>query len=656
MIKKILVANRGEIAIRIMRTARKMGIATVAVYSNADKNALFLHHADEAVCIGGYQPGESYLVQDKIIEAAKTTGVDAIHPGYGFLSENETFARRCQEEGLIFIGPSADAIYAMGDKKRAKEIVSKYQVPIIPGYNGADQQIDTLQQRAIEIGFPVLLKASAGGGGKGMRIVRDEKTLLRDIEAAQREALAAFGDNTLLIEKYFDNARHIEFQIMGDKHGHVLHLFERECSIQRRYQKIIEESPSPALTPELRETMGHAAVNAAKAIRYDNAGTVEFILTPQGQFYFLEVNTRLQVEHPVTEMVTGLDLVQLQIEIAEGKPLPFAQKDVHQHGYAIEVRLYAEDAYNQFLPATGTVLWFQPATGAGARFDSGIHTGSTIDIYYDPMIAKIISHGHTRDEAIRKMLYTLRKTVYLGTTTNKHFLRRVLNESDFIRGEFDTSFIATHPHLLEAPSLSSAQLHLLLMAATLHSWHENEKQRTVLRHLPSGWRNVYYQPQQVTYEFNNSSITVHYYKESNQFHFTIDQHTYIATLEQVNHPYLTFTIDRLRHTVALVRKDLLVFLHHDDTDSIVLREIPRFPDKTTEIIKGGYKAPMPGEVIKIFVKIGDVVKTGDPLLVLMSMKMENVIEAQQDGIVEEIYVSEKGFVEADTLLLKLSAS
>jgi acetyl-CoA carboxylase biotin carboxylase subunit len=655
MIKKILVANRGEIAIRVFTTAKRMGIATVAVFSEADRNSLFVKEADEAICIGGYQPNESYLVQDKIIEAAKRTGADAIHPGYGFLSENESFAKRCREEGIIFVGPSPEAIYAMGDKKRAKEIVSKHNVPTIPGYNGADQSVETLSKEAIKIGFPVLLKASAGGGGKGMRIVREEKNLQKEIEAAKRESLSAFGDDTLLIEKYFDSSRHIEFQIFGDKHGNALHLFERDCSVQRRYQKIIEESPSPALTPELRAAMGAAAVNAAKSINYDNAGTVEFILAPDGEFFFLEVNTRLQVEHPVTEMVTGLDLVQLQIEAAEGKPLPFKQEDLTQTGHALEVRLYAEDAYNNFMPAIGEVLLFDPYEEAHARFDSGIQTGSVIDIYYDPMIAKIITHGTDRADAIRKMLHTLSKTVYLGTITNKHFLQRVLNDADFVSGTFDTSFIGTHGQLMQAEKLAAAQLHPLLIAATLQTWQQNENNRTVLRHVPNGWRNIFYQPQQVGFEYDGETVLVQYTSLGNmKFSFAIGELQYEVVLEKTYEPYVIVTVNNHRQTFAVVRNEQNVFVHSDSTDSVTLKETPRFPDKTAETVKGGYKAPMPGEVVKVMVKAGDTVKAGDPLLVMISMKMENTIEAHEDGTVEEVYVTEKGFVEADALLVKIN--
>lgn len=654
MIKKILVANRGEIAIRIFATAKKMGIATVAVFSEADRYSLFVQEADEAICIGGFQPNESYLIQDKIIDAAKRTNADAIHPGYGFLSENETFATRCKAEGIIFVGPSPEAIYAMGDKKRAKEIVAKNNVPTIPGYNGADQSVAVLSSEAIKIGFPILLKATAGGGGKGMRIVREEKNLQKEIEAAKRESLSAFGNDTLLIEKYFDSSRHIEFQIFGDNHGNALHLFERDCSIQRRYQKVIEESPSPALSVELRQQMGEAAVNAAKSINYDNAGTVEFIFTPEGKFYFLEVNTRLQVEHPVTELITGLDLVQLQIEVAEGKPLPFKQEDLVQNGHALEVRLYAEDAYNNFMPAIGKIHLFEPYTKSNARFDSGVATGSVIDIYYDPMIAKIITHGKNRAEAIRKMVHTLEQTVYLGTITNKHFLKQVLLNDDFIAGKFDTSFIALNPQLVESHLIKETNLHHNLIAISLNQWHGRQQERNVLKQLPNGWRNIFYQAQQVQYEFRSEIIDVSYRAFEHHFEVTIQGQVFISKIINVTSYHIQLDINNHLQNFALASENGTHYIHTATDDTIIVKELPRFPDKTAETIKGGYKAPMPGEVVKVLVKSGDIVKAGDPLLVMISMKMENTIESQEDGTVEEVYVAEKGFVEADALLVKIN--
>lgn len=656
-INKLLIANRGEIAIRIMRTCRKMGISTVAVFSEADKNSLFVKHADEAISLGGFAASESYLLQDKIIEAAKRTGADAIHPGYGFLSENEDFAKRCEQEGIIFVGPNSKAIEAMGDKIRAKEIMMKHDVPVVPGYDGKEQSVATLKKKAVEIGFPVLLKASAGGGGKGMRIVREEKSLEKEIEGAKREALNAFGDDTLLIEKYFDIARHIEFQIMGDKHGNVIHLFERECSIQRRYQKIIEESPSPVMTPALRAQMSAAALKAAKAIKYDNAGTVEFIVDDKLNFYFLEVNTRLQVEHPVTEMVTGLDLVKLQIEVAQGIPLSVKENEVKQTGHAIECRLYAEDPSNNFLPAIGKILSYIPDESACTRYDSGIESGSVIDIHYDPMIAKVITWGETRSEAIRKLKHSLRKTALLGITSNKNFLIDILSHPEFAEGKFNTNFLNRHPELAAKKSLAENQVHQLSVAATLWLWNQRESKRETLNKIPSGWRNNFYKMQEERLQIPSlegmESVLISYRKAGDGFSFKITDKELSAQLINQIGQVLTCEIGGHRKTFIIAQSGETLFIHDDDAGSISIKILLRFPEAEAEKVQGGYAAPMPGEVVKVLVKPGDKVKSGDGLVILSSMKMENTIEAFEDGVVEEVYVEPKKFVEAETLLIKI---
>ncbi len=652
LIQKILIANRGEIALRIMRTCAQMGIATVAIYSDADKDSLFVRQADEAICIGGKQAAESYLDPNKIIEAARQTHADAIHPGYGFLSENAHFARRCADEGFIFIGPNPQAITAMGSKIGAKAIMQERGVPTIPGYNGEDQSIQNLTEQALKIGFPLLLKASAGGGGKGMRIVRNPEDVEKSIDAAKRESLAAFGDDTLLIEKYFDSARHIEFQIFGDQHGNAIHCFERECSIQRRYQKIIEESPSPALTPALRQEMGSAAVAAAKAIGYDNAGTVEFILTPDNNFYFLEVNTRLQVEHPVTELVTGLDLVQLQIEVAQGLPLPFAQEDLIQTGHAIECRLYAEDTSNNFLPTTGTIHLWQTGKTGNLRYDTGVTTNSVIDIYYDPMIAKVIAYAPNRYDCIRKMRRALQELVLLGLTTNKDFLIQILQNQQFITGHFDTHFLGKS-FTYSPQHLSDQHLHQFAIAALLYQWQQRRNALQTLQQLPSGWRNNYYQPQTEVFNWGNTAIELDYRVTNNQFEITIANTRYEAQLlEQIGHQ-LVCLINQHRLTFTIADTPQILHLHNPDRGSITLEKVSPFPEKQIEQVKGAYTSPMPGEVVKVLVKAGDVVKTGDTLIVLTSMKMENAIEAHEDGTVEEVYVSEKTIVAADALLLKM---
>ncbi len=441
---KILVANRGEIAWRIMRTAKAMGYRTVAVYSDADKDAPHVAFADEAVRIGPPLVGESYLSIDRILEAAHKSGADAVHPGYGFLSENEAFAAACEKAGLVFIGPPPAAIAAMGNKAAAKRRMIDAGVPCVPGYQGADQSDANLEKEARKIGLPVMVKAAAGGGGRGMRLVEREADLQEAIRTARTEAESAFGSGELILEKAVIDARHVEIQVFADAHGNVIHLGERDCSVQRRHQKVIEEAPSPAVNADLRGRMGAAAVAVARAIDYRGAGTVEFLLGADGAFYFLEMNTRLQVEHPVTEAITGQDLVAWQLKVASGEKLPLTQAQVKFSGHAIEVRLYAEDAYAGFLPQTGRIDVWRPASGPGIRVDHGMKAGLAISPFYDPMIAKVIAHGGTREEARLRLIHALRKTVVLGPTTNRHFLIRLLEHPEFVAGRATTAFIGKH--------------------------------------------------------------------------------------------------------------------------------------------------------------------------------------------------------------------
>ena len=462
MLNKILIANRGEIAIRIMRACRELGIKTVAVYSEADKNAQHVQFADEAVLLGGAAPKESYLNVDALLRAARDSQADAIHPGYGFLSENASFAAAVESANLTFIGPSADSIRAMGDKAESKILMKKAGVPTVPGFEGLESY-DDFKKAANEIGYPVLVKAAAGGGGKGMRVVNAESELKEAIELARREALNAFGDERLLIEKYLAEAHHIEIQVFGDKHGNLVHLFERECSVQRRHQKIIEESPSPLLTPELRARMGEAAVNAAQAVNYYNAGTVEFIFDPKTQqYYFLEMNTRLQVEHPVTELVTGLDLVHWQIRIAAGEKFPFTQSDLHQHGHAIECRVYAEDPATGFLPSTGKLLQFIQPQGPGIRVDSGFATGDEVTHFYDPLLAKLVVYAGNREDAIKRMKSALNDFIVHGVVTNIDYMHAVLETDDFKQGKVSTRWVETKFGEWNIPQ---PELHALIAAA-----------------------------------------------------------------------------------------------------------------------------------------------------------------------------------------------
>lgn len=470
-IKKLLVANRGEIALRVLRSAKEMGLQTVAVYSEADRHALHVRFADESVCIGPPPSAESYLRGEKIIAAAKQTGADAIHPGYGFLSENEDFAQEVSDAGLIFVGPPPEAIRIMGSKLAAKQAAAKFNVPLVPGTSEPIHDIPKAKKLAKEIGYPVLIKASAGGGGKGMRLVNEENEFEEQMERAVSEAVSAFGDGSVFIEKFVTNPRHIEFQIFGDQHGNTIHLFERECSIQRRHQKVIEEAPSSILTPELRAKMGEAAVNAAKSCGYFNAGTVEFILDDKMNFYFLEMNTRLQVEHPVTEQITGLDLVNLQLRVAQGEKLPISQNDLRINGHAIEVRVYAEDPTNNFLPDIGTLKTYRRPQGHGIRVDDGFEEGMAISFFYDPMIAKMICHAGSRAAAIAKTLRAIDDYEITGVETTLGFCKFVLQHEAFTSGKFDTKFVEQHfkPEYLKSARLADDEVRIAVtLAASMY--------------------------------------------------------------------------------------------------------------------------------------------------------------------------------------------
>ncbi len=652
MIKSILIANRGEIACRVIRTCKKMGIRSIAVFSDADAQAPHVKLADMAYHLGESEVKSSYLNVEKIIEAVRQTSADAVHPGYGFLSENAEFAKRLAEESIIFIAPNANAIDWMGSKSKAKEIAGKNNVPLVPGYQGEDQSKARFEQEAEKIGFPVLLKAAAGGGGKGMRIVNEAKDLSEAFDGAKREALNAFGSDELLIEKYFPSARHIEIQIFGDKHGNAIYLLERECSIQRRYQKIFEESPSPVLTEAQRKEMGEASVRLAKALNYDNAGTVEFIYS-EGNFYFLEVNTRLQVEHPVTEAITGLDLVQMQIESAEGKPLSIKQEDVKSNGYALECRLYAEDPANNFLPTTGKILKWETPCVDGLRYDSGIESGSEISIYYDPMISKIIAHAATRAEAMRKMDYALRNLVCLGTTTNHAFLMDVIGMQEFQNGDYDTHFIANKIGEWQH-EISEKTLHLSLISAFLYQWNINELNRGALSGLPANWRSNFFKPQSITFLRNEQEIPLLYSYCTGEFAIEIAAQRYVVKLLSVDGGRVSVIVNGFLHHFNLAVKGGSFFIQSQHFPQLVLTLKDKFPDTSKAQAKGGYVSPMPASVVKVLVKPGDEISNGQSLMILSSMKMENTIVANEDGVVEEIFVAEGENIEAGKLLLKIT--
>ena len=651
----LLITNRGEIARRIIRTCRKLGIKSAVIYSSADSEMPFVREADVAVLMEGNQLSDTYLNIAKILEAARLIKADAIHPAYGFLSENADFAQCVIDEGLIWVGPNPNAIAQMGLKANAKEIAISANVPVIPGYSGSEQGVEFLYNKGIEIGFPLLLKASAGGGGKGMRIVHEAQFLKDAIEGAAREAEKSFGNHSLLIERYFPSARHIEIQVLGDKHGNIIHLFERECSLQRRYQKIAEESPSPALSEDLRKKIANSALNLCRKIGYDNAGTVEFIYAENDGFYFLEVNTRLQVEHPVTEAICAIDLVEWQIRIAEGEKLTLKQEDISQKGYALECRLYAENPLNNFLPATGKIFdWYAPEE-SGIRIDAAVEKGSDIGIMFDPMIAKIICHDKDRFSAIRKMSYYLKKIRCQGLKTNQLFLIKLMQNQHFINGDYNTHFISDKFPIAQELSISQEQkfesaLALLLFRINNRASQKNNPQ------IPSGWRNNYFQDQKETFFVAGEVLEIQYRQlNENQFSVKFKQISYQLNLSAVTENQIRFVLNNCQQTYYVAKTaEKTYFVHHPEAASIEIQVKDRYPAKKLEKIKGGYEAPMPGEILKILVSPGQEVDEGSPLIILVSMKMENTVSAAAAGIVTDIFVKEGELVSASKLLLSLT--
>lgn len=606
---KILIANRGEIACRLQRTAQALGYRTVAIYSDADAQALHVQMADEAVHIGPAPVQQSYLNIESIINAAKRTGADAIHPGYGFLSENPDFARACQHAGLTFIGPSVEAIELMGSKRLSKLAMLEAGVPCIAGYQGSAQDDTTLQQEADRIGYPLMIKASAGGGGRGMRLVHQSKDLLDNLHTARSEAKNAFGSDELILEHALIDPRHVEIQLFGDSHGHLIYLGERDCSIQRRHQKVIEEAPCPVMTPELRQAMGEAALKAGRAVNYVGAGTVEFLLDRHGRFYFLEMNTRLQVEHPVTELITGLDLVDWQLQIAAGQPLPLTQADVTLSGHAMEVRLYAEDPTQGFLPQTGDVLRWDPATGV--RIDHGVMEGQRISPFYDPMLGKIIAHGTTREEARRKLLRAVEDTVLLGVATNQPLLVDLLKHPDFVGGDFSTGFIAEH--FREIPPLTPSTEQLALAAALFYQHSANQHPQGL-----AGWRNNASAPCTYRLEVNGNIHTV----SAEPLQLTTDDR------------HVTLVFNGIRRRMA----------YHLDANQLwlpglkVINRTQQVASRQADASSGTVKAPMDGAIVDVRVSVGDSVTKGQLLLVLEAMKMEHPLTAGIDGVIKGVQV------------------
>ena len=632
----ILIANRGEIACRIIKTAKEMGIRSIAVYVDADKDSLFVKQADESIRLedGGYLDG------DQIINAAKMTGAQAIHPGYGFLSENASFARKVKKEKLIWVGPSPNVISVMGDKLKAKELAIKADVPTLP--------MTSKPNEAKKIGYPLLIKAAAGGGGKGMRIVNKEKDLKESIVSAQREAKSGFNDERIFIERYVEKSRHIEIQILGDSKGNVVHLGERECSIQRRHQKIIEESPSPRISDDVRNKMGEAAVKLAKQIKYEAAGTVEFLFDDKTEeFWFLEVNTRLQVEHPVTEEVTGIDLVCEQLKIARGESLEFDQKDITWTGSSIEARLYAEDPNNDFLPEIGTLIAFEENNSAEARWDTGVNKGTVVGTDFDPMLAKIISYAPNRTDAAGKLAKALESAHIGGVKTNRDFLVNCLKTREFLDGDTTSDFIE---RVKPSRKLEINQSEIEHASAIAAMWmqQQNRNNSNVAKFMPSGWTNGRLPNQKVTFEFENTEYDFEYKQKRDQkFLFSNNKEAFIYSSDEDG---IDMIYDGKRHysRVTVSKNNILVHMPFGD---VMLQLKPRFKMPGTEVTIGGLIAPMPGKVIDVKVKKGKKVKAGDTLVILEAMKMEHSIKASEDGTVSELLISVNDQVENGALLM-----
>ena len=649
-IRRLLVANRGEIARRVIRSAHEMGISTAAIYADGDVGAPFVRDADTAIALNGATSAQTYLDVGKVLDACRRVGADAVHPGYGFLSENAAFAKAVVDAGMRWVGPSPEAIEQMGDKLAAKRVIREAEVPTLPAIElkpGED-----FAAAAKEIGYPVLVKASAGGGGRGMRVVESPDELDAAITGARREAGAAFGDDTLFLERWVTAARHVEIQILGDTHGNVVHLFERECSIQRRHQKIIEEAPSPAVGAELRARMGAAAASAAKRIGYASAGTVEFLLDGD-DFWFLEVNTRLQVEHPVTEEITGLDLVREQLRIAEGEELGYGQSDLAIDGHAIEARLYAEDPTRNFLPSPGTIEVWRPAPGGLARFDSGVESGSEVSVEFDPMIAKVIAHAPTRREAAAKLARALEQTALQGLRHNRDFLVATLREPAFLAGDTTTDFIERidppRRRDLDTQSLSDA-----VIAATMAAQAAHRANAKVLAPFRSGWRNSMMPPERTKFRHGDEEIAVSYRSQRNgTFKVTLDEdEPRTVAVFGTESGQVDLEIDGRRLQLAITGMEDRWLIHGTDFD-VELTELPRLPPPGLLEIKGGLTAPMPGNVLATHVQQGEEVREGQLLLILEAMKMQHRITAPFDGSVKELHVSEGDQVDNGALLVML---
>ncbi len=638
MFTKILIANRGEIACRVIATCQRLGIATVAVYSDADRNARHVRLADEAIAIGPAPARESYLRGDAILEAARRTGAQAIHPGYGFLSENAGFAQACAEAGIVFIGPSAAAIRAMGDKSAAKALMQQAGVPLTPGYHGDEQIPEFLRKQADSIGYPVLIKASAGGGGKGMRRVDDSATFTEALASCQREAQSAFGNAHVLVEKYVERPRHIEIQVFGDSHGNVVYLFERDCSVQRRHQKVLEEAPAPGMTPERRAAMGKAAVDAARAVNYVGAGTVEFIAGPDGDFYFMEMNTRLQVEHPVTECITGTDLVEWQLRVASGEPLPLQQDQLQIRGHALEARLYAEDADRGFLPSTGTLRHLRlPAKTAHVRVDAGVEQGDAITPFYDPMIAKLIVWDVDRDAALRRMQQALAECEVVGVTTNAAFLRRLVMTDSFAQAKLDTALIEREQAAL-GPNDGDSDPALWALAAIAGVATSEAASRDARDpHSPwqaqDGWRLGAAAARALTLEHRGAQRSVAVQGAGEQWTVHMEGNA-LQGSGRLAGDALRVQIGEQLHRATVIRDGNELYLFGSEGVQRFTLHDPVSEADQSVADAGSLVAPMPGRIVATLVAPGTAVKRGAPLLVLEAMKMEHTLQAPADGTVQ----------------------
>ena len=674
MFTKILIANRGEIACRIIKTAKKMGVLTVAVYSDADENALHVKMADEAVYIGHSPSRESYLLSEKVIEAAVKTGAQAIHPGYGFLSENASFCRLCNENNIVFIGPPIGAIESMGSKSAAKNIMEAANVPLVPGYHGDDQSESVIKAAADDMGYPVLLKATAGGGGKGMRQIWSSEEFSEGFIAVKREALSSFGDDTMLVEKYLTQPRHVEIQVFCDNYGNAVYLFERDCSVQRRHQKVIEEAPAFAMSEALRDQMGQSAIKSAQAIGYQGAGTVEFLLDVDGSFYFMEMNTRLQVEHPVTEFITQQDLVEWQLRVAAGERLPKTQDQLSIHGHAFEARIYAEDANNDFLPDTGTITFLQtPEESEFVRIDTGVCQGDEVSVFYDPMIAKLIVWGENREKALQRLTKALSEYHVGGVKTNLAFLSKLVTSKAFIEENIDTRFIETHHDEIFAPkAIDSASTETLnsIIKSAVFILRSQAKSTLNARDATSPWNLTN------AWQLNDKSIHHLTLKvDSNEYNVAvketiehINKVSYLVSLNNstyncygsIEENHLTTTINGIKSSVLATLENNNVTLYTNQGTTTIHHVQPDLGDHSDDKNHGGLfaamNAPMNGTIVSILVKSGDTVTKNQPLVIMEAMKMEHTIKAPADGIIHHIFYNEGERVDGGSELLAFTAA